>query len=71
VGQSGGGWTAHEQTMRPSEGVVLGKKGLKRKRVGQRGERGLLYSSKAAAGPCTRLARCGGRGGANTTAEII
>jgi hypothetical protein len=36
AGQSGGGWTAHEQTMRPSEGVVLRKKGLKRKRVEQR-----------------------------------
>jgi hypothetical protein len=29
--------------------------------VEQRGERDLLYSSKAAVGPCTRLARCGGR----------
>jgi hypothetical protein len=55
VGQSGGGWTAHEQ--RPSQGVVLGKKGLKRKRVEQRGERSLLYSSKAAADLCMRVAR--------------
>jgi hypothetical protein len=39
AGQSGGGWTVHEQTMRPSEGVVSGKKGLKRKRVEQWGER--------------------------------
>ena len=43
----------------PSEGVL--EKELKRRMVEQRGERGLLYSSKAAAGPCTRLARSGGR----------
>ena len=43
----------------PSKGVV--GKGLKRKKGQERGERGLLYSSKAAAGPCTRLAQLSGR----------
>ncbi len=42
----------------PSEGGV--GKGLKRKKVEQRGERDSYRCLKAAAGPCARLARCEG-----------
>jgi hypothetical protein len=59
VGLGREGQTAHDETTRIERGSV--GKGLRRRMVEQWGERGLLYSSKAAAGPCTRLARCGGR----------
>lgn len=38
VGLCGRASTAHDEIKRPSKGLVLGKKGLKRKNVEQRGE---------------------------------